>query len=319
MFGAVSRFFATRVPVIGRRVAKALGAGESWPMRMGRQRIIGLQAALALGTLSGCHGVGPPQVGVGAPTAGPRIESLTPAVPFPAAMRHGELAAPDRMHIPPNVSRALALRPVVRLRLTEGSTRVRLVVSMADRTLSLLEGGDTLLQMPVAVASGLSLVYGGRAWRFQTPPGERRVLRKVANPVWTPPDWHYAEAASDHGLRLAPLPPSGTTLSGGRRLEIRRGVVGIIWPGEAFRGLPTDEHIVFDGRLFIPPIGTLNRRIEGDLGRFALDLGQGYMIHGTLDEGSIGDATTHGCIRVGDDDLAWLYENVPVGTRVVIH
>jgi lipoprotein-anchoring transpeptidase ErfK/SrfK len=75
---------------------------------------------------------------------------------------------------------------------------------------------------------------------------------------------------------------------------------------------------VFDGRLFIPPIGTRNRRLDGDLGRFALDLGQGYMIHGTMDEGSIGEASTHGCIRVGDDDMAWLFEVIPVGTRVLI-
>jgi hypothetical protein len=138
------------------------------------------------------------------------------------------------------------------------------------------------------------------------------------NPVWIPPDWHYAEAASDHGLLLARLPPRGTTLSGGRRLEIRNGVVGIIWPEDHFRVLPTDEHIVFDGYLFIPPIGTLNRRVVGDLGQFALDLGQGYMIHGTSNAASIGEASTHGCIRVGDDGLAWLYENIPVGTRVVI-
>jgi lipoprotein-anchoring transpeptidase ErfK/SrfK len=182
-----------------------------------------------------------------------------------------------------------------------------------------VQGGDTLFQAPAAVASGVTLVHGGRSWTFRTPPGQRRVLRKVVNPVWTPPDWHYAEAARDHGLRLTSLTSNGAPVSGGRRLEIRGGVVGIIRPGEPFKALPVNEHIVFDGRLFIPPAGTRNRRLQGDLGRYALDLGDGYMIHGTPYQASIGRATTHGCIRLRDRDIAWLYEHIPIGTRVVIH
>jgi hypothetical protein len=143
-------------------------------------------------------------------------------------------------------------------------------------------------------------------------------MRKVADPVWTPPDWHYAETAREYGLRLSRLNRSGTELRNGAHLVIRNNVVGIIVPGEEFAALPIDEHIVFDGRLFIPPVWTRNRQISGQLGRFALDLGQGYLIHGTPDEESIGLAVTHGCIRVRDDDLAWLYKNISVGTRVVI-
>jgi hypothetical protein len=107
-------------------------------------------------------------------------------------------------------------------------------------------------------------------------------------------------------------------LSGGRRLEIREGVVGLVRSGDPFQAVPSDEHLVFDGTLFIPPIGTRNRRLKGDLGRYALDLGDGYMIHGTPYQASIGRATTHGCIRLRDRDIAWLFENVPVGTRVLI-
>jgi hypothetical protein len=199
------------------------------------------------------------------------------------------------------------------------SSRLRLVVSLADRILSLMDGSDTVFQTPVAVESGRRLVYGNRSWRFRTPRGERRVLRKITDPVWIPPDWHYAEAAKDHGLQLQELPHGGVSISHHRRLEIRDGIVGVRGPDGGFLPLPTDEHIVFDGRLFIPPIGTRNRQLDGDLGRFAFDLGQGYMIHGTLDEASIGEASTHGCIRVGADDMAWLFEIVPVGARVAIH
>lgn len=195
---------------------------------------------------------------------------------------------------------------------------LRLVISTADRLLYAIQGSDTIARMPVGVASGRTITYNGRRWSFGAPRGERRVVRKLTHPVWTPPDWHYAETARNYGLRLARLPPNGVVLSTGARLEIRDNVVGIVFPEEEFAELPVDEHIVFDGRLFIPPIGTENRRVPGHLGRYALDLGRGYLIHGTADESSVGQASTHGCIRVRDTDLVWLYENVRIGTRVTI-
>ena len=71
--------------------------------------------------------------------------------------------------------------------------------------------------------------------------------------------------------------------------------------------------------MYIPPFVTQNRKVEGELGRYALDLGDGYLIHGTADPKSIGRAVTHGCIRLGDDDIEWLYRNVPRGTTVHIY
>jgi len=79
--------------------------------------------------------------------------------------------------------------------------------------------------------------------------------------------------------------------------------------------LPTDEEIIFDSTLFIPPIGTLNRRIDGELGHHMLDTGNGFLLHGTPHKASIGTAATHGCIRLRDDDIAWLYDMIPAGTR----
>jgi lipoprotein-anchoring transpeptidase ErfK/SrfK len=199
----------------------------------------------------------------------------------------------------------------------QATAPVQLIVSVGDRTLTVVRGQDTLFRGPVGVASGVAFTYAGHSWAFHAPRGTWRVLRKVTDPVWTPPDWHYAETARNYGLRLSRLAQTGTTLLSGARLAIRDSAVGIVLPGEEFAELPIDEHIVFDGQLFIPPIWTRNRRVTGDLGRYALDLGSGYMIHGTPNTESIGRASTHGCIRVGDDDLAWLYENVPVGARVV--
>ncbi|MCU0634291.1 MAG: L,D-transpeptidase [Gemmatimonadaceae bacterium] len=196
-------------------------------------------------------------------------------------------------------------------------TAVRMVVSLSDRKLWVLRGRDTVRTAPVAVASGDSLRYGGRAWRFQLPRGRYQVRAKRADPQWRPPDWHYAEVAREHGLRLRALPPGGHRLRDGRRLIVKDSVVALVpRRGGAAQPLPVDEHIVFDQTLFIPPLSAKNRHLDGALGAFALDLGNGYLVHGATDSSSIGAAVTHGCLRVGDDDLEWLYGHIDVGTQV---
>jgi L,D-transpeptidase ErfK/SrfK len=67
-----------------------------------------------------------------------------------------------------------------------------------------------------------------------------------------------------------------------------------------------------------PPRSWADRRDEGSLGAWALDLGDGYMIHGTLYERLLGRSTTHGCVRVGSTDLARLVSLVGPGTEVFI-
>jgi len=57
---------------------------------------------------------------------------------------------------------------------------------------------------------------------------------------------------------------------------------------------------------------------EGVLGDYAFDLGNGYMIHGTLYTRLLGRNVTHGCVRVGDKDLKELYDITPIGTKVII-
>jgi len=209
----------------------------------------------------------------------------------------------------------------VRIRLAaEHDNDLRVVVSLNDRELWAIMGPDTLLTAPIAVSTDETLEYAGRSWRFETPRGVRTVIDKKENPVWIPPEWHYAEVAQEHGLKLAAMIPGKTVLSDGRVLDVRDDQVGVVdgKSGE-FAYLPTDEEVIFDGTLFIPPIGTLNRRIEGELGRHMLDTGNGFLLHGTPDKASIGTAATHGCIRLRDADIAWLYDMIPVGTRVYIY
>jgi hypothetical protein len=61
------------------------------------------------------------------------------------------------------------------------------------------------------------------------------------------------------------------------------------------------------------------RRQKGVLGDFLLDLGGGVAIHGTPYENLLGQSVTHGCIRVGRDDLKVLFDSVPVGAKVYIY
>jgi hypothetical protein len=109
------------------------------------------------------------------------------------------------------------------------------------------------------------------------------------------------------------------TLADGGRLAVRDGTAGVLTADGAFAPLPTEDEILFGGVLFIPPLGTRNRQVAGELGRYRLALGDGVMLHGTPHTESIGQALTHGCIRLGDADIAWLYEHVPVGTTVYVY
>lgn len=54
------------------------------------------------------------------------------------------------------------------------------------------------------------------------------------------------------------------------------------------------------------------------MGEYALDFGDGFFIHGTIYERLLGINVTHGCVRVGTDDLAKLYKQAPIGTAIYI-
>jgi lipoprotein-anchoring transpeptidase ErfK/SrfK len=58
---------------------------------------------------------------------------------------------------------------------------------------------------------------------------------------------------------------------------------------------------------------------KNTLGDFALYLGDGYMIHGTLYQRYLGYNVTHGCIRLGDADLEYVYQTTPIGASVYMY
>lgn len=90
------------------------------------------------------------------------------------------------------------------------------------------------------------------------------VMRKKANPTWTPTRAMHNEYAS-------------------------RGTI-----------LPR-----------VVPAGPAN-----PMGQYALYVGSLYAIHGTNSNFGVGLRVSHGCVRLRNNDIQWLFEHTPVGTPV---
>jgi len=69
----------------------------------------------------------------------------------------------------------------------------------------------------------------------------------------------------------------------------------------------------------VPPPDHHSRYEYGSLGDYALSLGDGYLIHGTIYKRSLGMPVTHGCIRMNDEDLKFVYNSLNVGSKVYIY
>lgn len=95
------------------------------------------------------------------------------------------------------------------------------------------------------------------------------------------------------------------------RLSIQGKITHPVWrkPDWAFveEGLP------------IPGPSDPSRYEFGVLGKYAMSLGDGYLIHGTLYQRQLGMPVTHGCIRLGDEDLDVVFNSLNVGSRVYIY
>jgi L,D-transpeptidase ErfK/SrfK len=68
----------------------------------------------------------------------------------------------------------------------------------------------------------------------------------------------------------------------------------------------------------VPSKNHSSRFEYGTLGDYALILGDGYMIHGTLYQRFLGKPVTHGCVRLGDDDLKQVFSTLNIGSKVYI-
>lgn len=144
---------------------------------------------------------------------------------------------------------------------------VYVVVDTHANRLRVYKDGQLLREAICSTGSGTVLrdPRNGKTWIFDTPYGERKVLRKTRDPIWYKPDWAFIE----------------------------------------------------EGQL--PPKNPAERADDISLGKYGLYMGDGYIIHGTIFQSLLGRKLTHGCVRLGDDDLEFVFQNVPVGAPVFLY
>ena len=234
----------------------------------------------------------------------------------------------DNVELLESVRREVGVQEDTLARLREATmalgSRPYVVVSIAENRLWYRMGDSLLFTAPVATGSGKTLVRenGDSHWKFETPRGRLVVQEKEEQPMWIPPDWHFVEAARKRGLGVVRLYRGRSLpLAGGARLEVRgtdvvrRAADGSVAPVAATDG----REIVANGNIVIPPFGTNQRKYADVLGTHRLKLGDGYALHGTNQPETVGRSVSHGCIRLRNDDIARLYEMVPVGTPVFVY
>jgi len=68
----------------------------------------------------------------------------------------------------------------------------------------------------------------------------------------------------------------------------------------------------------IPPKDDFSRYEYGVLGDYALAIGDGYLIHGTIYKRFLGMPVTHGCVRLNDEDLEVIFNTLSIGSKVYI-
>lgn len=79
-----------------------------------------------------------------------------------------------------------------------------------------------------------------------------------------------------------------------------------------------DWAFIEDG-LPIPSARSAERIDYSTLGDYAMEIGNGYMLHGTLYQRFLGLPVTHGCVRLGDKDLEVIYNTLSKGSKVYIY
>lgn len=93
-------------------------------------------------------------------------------------------------------------------------------------------------------------------------------------------------------------------------LRVRRKIEDPVWTKPDWAFIEAGEPI--------PPPDSPTRQVRNFLGKYALALGDGILIHGTKDKKSLGRPASHGCIRVPSDLLAKMWKEARVGTDVYI-
>ena len=214
-----------------------------------------------------------------------------------------------------------------------------IIISTEENKVWLKQNGQTTFEATCSTGKGTTLAVDGKTLVFDTPIGKLHVLSKDENPLWVPPDWHYVEAARKNGMRVVHLNPGSAIdartgqpassqsegvwswfgRSGSSDVLRVKGDTVVEDVNGTERELPPGSMIIAGDAIVVPPINTKQRHFDKVLGKYRLELGDGYGIHGTDEPDKLGQSVSHGCVRLGDDDIARLYAMAKVGDTVIIY
>jgi lipoprotein-anchoring transpeptidase ErfK/SrfK len=219
-----------------------------------------------------------------------------------------------------------------------------ILVSTAENKLYVRRGGQTIFEAVCSTGKGTTLAVDGKTILFDTPIGKLHIISKDENPQWVPPDWHYVEEARKNGMRVVHLDPGQSIdartgqpasskpdegvwswLSGSNNnsssndvLKVKGNTVVEVSNGVE-RELEPGKTIVAGDAVIVPPVDTKQRHYDKVLGKFRLEMGNGYGIHGTDEPDKLGQSVSHGCVRLGDADIEKLYQIANVHDTVIIY
>jgi L,D-transpeptidase catalytic domain len=220
-----------------------------------------------------------------------------------------------------------------------------ILVSTAENKLYVRRNGQTVFEAVCSTGKGTTLAIDGKTIIFDTPIGKLHIISKDENPQWVPPDWHYVEEARKNGMRVVHLntgqsidartgqPASsqpdegvwswlrGSTNSSSANnpvLKVKGNTVVEV-SGGVERELEPGKTIVAGDAVIVPPVDTKQRHYDKVLGKFRLEMGNGYGIHGTDEPDKLGQSVSHGCVRLGDADIEKLYQIANVHDTVIIY
>ncbi|MBU0482206.1 MAG: L,D-transpeptidase [Proteobacteria bacterium] len=190
-------------------------------------------------------------------------------------------------------------KPVIQVKSTSPKVKVQLGRSGAEPSLTDLQAANKALELQLRrlAPSGLNLVIDTA--------GNRVILRRGENTE--------AEMVASCGSGNVLVDPRGgrswTFDTPRGQFSIQSRLTKPVW-------MKPDWAFIEEGLEI--PTDPAQRAEAGMMGEYALGLGQGYFIHGTLYTRMLGRNVSHGCVRLGDRDLERLYRDLPLGTRVMI-
>jgi lipoprotein-anchoring transpeptidase ErfK/SrfK len=219
-----------------------------------------------------------------------------------------------------------------------------ILVSTAENKLYVRRGGQTVFEAVCSTGKGTTLAVDGKTVVFDTPIGKLHIISKDENPQWVPPDWHYVEEARKNGMRVVHLNPGqsidertgqpatstpsqgvwswfggSSNTASNPVLKVQGDTVVEVAPDGSQRELEPGKTIVAGDAVVIPPVNTKQRHYDKVLGKFRLEMGNGYGIHGTDEPDKLGQSVSHGCVRLGDADIEKLYQIANRGDTVIIY